>query len=557
MRIRALLFDLARTQRPTLPQMKSLVDDLAALGYNMMTINLEHRFDFPSHPGIAPPGSMTSAMARELVAYGAARGVAVVGQPNLIGHCEGIGATERYAHLSADPWQQAPWGGYEQLNLETPQGRAMAKAMLMDALNAFPGDYVHIGGDEVRRMENLFPTAPERRVPAMLEQFRFLLDLARSAGRKVMMWGDMPLHHEELMRALPRDVIICDWHYGPAGSRETLERYRGEGFRVLAAPSTGTHAAFCSAPDNTAANIARMVGDARDLDLDGFLLTQWEAGFGGGFDLTWPWIAYAAEIAAGKPEGTQDEFLAAFGAARYGVDGRDFARLHLLLSRDFAEAFKVDGVVPSRCAVTLRKALFRGADPFPHLARPVGIPPNNHQQVWEPSPFHAWLYLRPIMDEARMARLESLAREASALADKLARTAQRRTGELESLLTMARAFAILIERERILDEAKAHYHSAAEAQGEDAARFREALDRTTAALEGVRPGIRTLRAMVERLDSIRGLDAGEIEWLRIHEISLDAHLAALRARPSDGDWLIEFGEFLRRPAHVTPRLTWR
>lgn len=557
MNIHAFLFDLARTQRPTLPQMKSLVDDLAALGYNMMTVNLEHRFDFPSRPGFAPPGSMTRDMARELVAYGIARGVAVVGQPNLIGHCEGLGATERYAHLSADPWQQAPWGGYEQLNLETPEGRATSKAMLMDALDAFPGNYIHIGGDEVRRMENLFPTAPERRIPAMLEQFRFLLDLARGAGRQVMMWGDMPLHHEELMRALPRDVIICDWHYGPAGSRETLERYRAEGFRVLAAPSTGAHAAFCSAPDNTAANIARMVGDARDLELEGFLLTQWEAGFGSGFDLTWPWIAYAADIAAGRPEGTQDEYLASFGAARYGVDGRDFARLHLLLSRDFIEAVKVNGVVPSRCGVTLRKAMFRGADPFPHLARPLGISPNNHQQVWEPSPFHAWLFLRPVMDAAMFARIEAVAREAQSLADRLARTVRRRPDELESLLTLARAFGLMIERMRILDEAKAHYHAAAEAQGTDPARFREAIDRTAAALERIRPGVRQLRNMVERLDAIRGLDAGEIEWLRIHEHSLDAHLAALRAKRPGDDWLIEFGEFLRRPAHITPRLTWR
>jgi hypothetical protein len=557
MNLRAFLFDLARTQRPTLPQMKSLVDDLAELGYNMMTINLEHRFDFPSRPGIAPPGSMTAAMARELVAYGAAHGVAVVGQPNLIGHCEGIGATERYAHLSTDPWQQAPWGGYEQLNLQTPDGRDMAKAMLMDTLDAFPGEYVHIGGDEVRRMADLFPAAPERRVPAMLDQFRYVLDLARGAGRQVMMWGDMPLHHEELMRALPRDVIICDWRYGPAGSRETLERYRREGFRVLAAPSTGAHAAFCTAPDHAAANIARMVGDARELALEGFLLTQWEAGFGGGFDLTWPWTAYAAEIAAGKPERTQDEFLAAFGAARYGLEGRDFARLHLLLSRDLTEAVKVDGVAPSRCGVTLRKALFRGADPFPHLARPPGIPPNNHQQVWEPSPFHAWLYLRPIMNGQMIERFESIAREAGALADSLERSVRHRAGELQSLLTLARAFGILVERVRILDDAKVHYHAAAVAQGRDAPRFREGLDRCAAALDRVRPGLRKLRAMVERLDSIRGLDPGEIEWLRIHETSLDAHLAALRGRGPGGDWLIEFGEFLRRPAHLTPRLTWR
>src|SRR5690606_31076415 len=136
-----------------------------------------------------------------------------------------------------------------------------------------------------------------------------------------LMWGDMPLHHEELMQTLPRDVIICDWHYGPEGSRSTLERYKAEGFRVLAAPAIGTHTLFCADPDATAANITAMVGDARDLNLEGFLLTRWEAGFGNGFDLCWPWIAYASEVAAGGTNDDQDTYLARFAAERYGCDG--------------------------------------------------------------------------------------------------------------------------------------------------------------------------------------------------------------------------------------------
>jgi len=558
LKIRALEYDLARSQRADPEHLKRVVATFAELGGNLLTLNLEHRFEFPSCPGLAPPGSLTAAMARELVEFGRARGVTVVAQPNLIGHCEGLGATERYAELTCDPFRQIPWGGYEQLNLEKPEARDLVRRMLADVCAAFPGEYLHIGGDEVRRMDCLFPSDRDRQVARMLEYFAFVLGEARRTGRRIMMWGDMPLHHDVLMRTLPRDVIICDWHYGPAGSRETLERYRKEGFRVLAAPSTGCHAAFCSSPDAAAENIRRMVGDARELELEGFLLTQWEAGFGSGFDLVWPWIALAAETADGKPLRTPEEFLAAFASERYGVEGADFARLHMLLRRDFEEAVRLGGAgLPARCGVTLRKALFRAADPFPNLARPEGLAPNNHQQVWEPSPFHPWLYLRPILNDAMRARFAEIAGEADLLAERLRRTARRRIGELEALLTLARAFGILVERLRILDEAKARYHAAAEAQGRDDARFREGLAATAATLERVRPGLRALREMIERLDAIRGFDPGEIEWLRIHEASLDAHLAVLRVRKAGDDGLIEFGEFLRRPAHITPRLTWR
>ena len=53
------------------------------------------------------------------------------------------------------------------------------------------------------------------------------------------------------------------------------------------------------------------------------------------------------------------------------------------------------------------------------------------------------------------------------------------------------------------------------------------------------------------------LDIEEQHWLEIHEHSLDEHIAALKALRFEGDALLEFGEFLRRPARVTARLTWR
>ena len=57
--------------------------------------------------------------------------------------------------------------------------------------------------------------------------------------------------------------------------------------------------------------------------------------------------------------------------------------------------------------------------------------------------------------------------------------------------------------------------------------------------------------------SITGLDEGERHWLTIHEESLRQHIEALNIKRSDGESLLEFGEFLRRPAHITQRLTWR
>lgn len=557
MNIRALNYDLARSRRADLPHLKAVVDTLAECRFNMLSLYLEHRFDYPSCPGVAPAGSLTAPMARELAAYGKARGVEVIPQINLIGHCEGIGATERYAALTADPFAGLPWCGYEQLNLDKAETRAFVRAAIGDICEAFPSAYVHIGGDEVRQMEWLYPGEPEKQRETLASCLEFIAGEIRGRGRRILMWGDMLLHHESLMKQVPRDVLICDWHYGPQGSRETLERFKKEGFEVLAAPAVATCSCFGVNKAGSLANIAAMAGDAVELGLHGLLLTTWEFGFGSGPGQIWPFVAYAGALAAGeKPEG--EAFLAGYAAKRYGVEGNSYLRLLDVLSSDLEAAIMKDlRQRPWLLLVSLRKALFRGASPFPHIARDRPTPGNQHQAVWEPGPFGCWLFLRPVLTPALLERLAALAAEGQALSEELRRKASRYADELESLFGLAEGLAVMVEGLRHAEAAKACYHAAALAQAGDSAAFREAMDRAAENLQKMGAGLVRLRAVVERLDAVAGLDAGELEWLAVQEKSLREHVAALRKREPGSDSLLEFGEFLRRPAHVVQRLTWR
>ena len=558
MNIRALNYDLARSRRADLPHLKAIVDQLAEHGFNMLSLYLEHRFDYPSCPGVAPPGSLTPAMARELHDYARARGVEVIPQINLLGHCEGIGATERYAHLTCDPFQQEPWGGYEQLNLGLEETRDFVRSAIGDICDAFPGTYVHIGGDEVRQMAWLFPEDAARQQETMAAWLMFIIEDVRRHGRQVLLWGDMLLHHESVMQGMPRDLIICDWQYGPLGSRETLERFKAEGFKVLAAPCVATCPGFGVNGPGSLRNIGAMVGDTMALDLEGFLLTTWEFGFGSGPGQIWPFVAYAGALAAGEQIADGDAFVASFANQRYGVDGDAVLRLQAILSSGLEAALMQDlAKRPKLLLVSLRKALFRGAPPFPHIARPTPAPPNGHRPVWEPGPFGCWLFLRPILTPALLERLTTLAAEGESLAAHLRREATRHADELEALFGLAEGLAVMVEGLMLLQEAKTCYHGACLIQRDHADRFREALMQTSDRLERLKPGLDRLKALVERSDRAYGLDAGEHDWLAVQEKSLREHIDALRRYDPASDSLLEFGEFLRRPAHVRQRLTWR
>lgn len=551
MRIRGFLYDLARNQRVHPAFLERLIDRLAEFGFNMLLINLEYRFDFPSCPGIAPPGSLTPAMARRLVEYGKSRRVEVVGQINIAGHCEGIASTERYAHLSCDPYAQYPWGGYEQLNLENAEVRRLVSSMIRDVCEAFPGIRLHIGCDEIRRMDNLFPGNEARQREALSRQLDFLLRAARETGRQIMIWGDMPLKHPELIDTLPKDVVICDWCYEPEGSRTTLEKYKAAGFSVVSCPAVGRP--FAPDWEGCYANIEKMVVDAISLELEGVLLTSWEYGHGLGYNLIWPWVALAGVLVGGANPSGRAEFLSAFAETRYGVRGADFLRLCELLNSEFMNAVKL----PPRFLRLIRESLFRSGNAFGGMFRPNDFPENNAQQIWEPSPFLTWLLVRTVLTDDALRDLEALAREADALRASIKAQAKNNRDELQPWLALGAMPRIIAERLRALQDAKESYHAASLVQRGSEKEFRAKLDETASHLERIQDGLRMLEDIVLETDRIHGLDSSEIGWIRWDMHSLDSHIQALQDLPASGDSILEFGEFLKRPVGITQRLPWR
>jgi hypothetical protein len=514
-RLRGFLYDLARNQRADSAHLERVIRKLAELEFNLLVINLEHRFEFPSCPGVAPPGSLTPETARSLVEFGSNLGVEVVAQPNFIGHCEGLCATERYAHLSCDPYRQEPGGGYDQLNLEIPEARELVRAMFCDVCAAFPGNQIHIGGDEIRRLEFIFPGDAEAQVRAMRDYLTLLVGLAQEHRRGVFLWGDMPIKHPGLREALSREVIICHWCYEPEGDRAGLETYRSEGFRVLSCPSVRTYTAFSVELEATRQNISKMIGDME----------------------------------------SDREFLSDFAGRRHGIDGTSFAQLHILLDGTLEDLL---GHLPEPLATGLiRKALYRGMVSSNRIARDHPVPLNIRRAVWEPSPFQVWLFLRPILTRGRLQTLQETAKEIGALIEILSESIQDNSDERLTLTLTARAFVILVDRLSILERTKDAYHRASTHQGLDKSRFRECLDEVGCFLTKIESGLDGLRENVARLDASMGLDDDEMRWIEIQRRSLIDHIEALEDLKDSKPPLLEFGEFLNRPAEVVQRLTWR
>ena len=122
---------------------------------------------------------------------------------------------------------------------------------------------IHIGHDEVagfdRRSREKWLAQGQEILPAslFLKDVKFIHDFLASRNVETWMWGDMLLDSKQfsyyyrrsggvhggsggygkpLLSALPKSVVVCDWHYfGDQEDFPSLVVFQNEGFRVLGA----------------------------------------------------------------------------------------------------------------------------------------------------------------------------------------------------------------------------------------------------------------------------------------------------------------------------------
>lgn len=100
-------------------------------------------------------GFYTQAEVREIVAYAAARGITVVPEIEMPGHCQSALAAYPQFSCTGGPFTVPPGGVWPITNVYCP-GNEETFTFLQDVLDEiiplFPSAYIHIGGDEVDKM---------------------------------------------------------------------------------------------------------------------------------------------------------------------------------------------------------------------------------------------------------------------------------------------------------------------------------------------------------------------------------------------------------------------
>lgn len=244
---------------------KFIGKELADEGVNTLILEVDYNYHFQTHPEVGDANGLTKEDARQLAAACKAAKITLIPQVNLLGHQSWAEST---GHLltSHPEFDETPGKFPKNKDIYCrsycPLAPGLHKVVfdLLDELgDAFQAPAIHCGMDEVMILAD--PDCPRCKGKPTAELFALEVNALHrhlaSVGRTMWMWGDRFIDGKvsglgdweasgnntaDAINHVPKDIVICDWHYEKA---EVSPAYFAvHGFPVLACPWRDTTVAL-------------------------------------------------------------------------------------------------------------------------------------------------------------------------------------------------------------------------------------------------------------------------------------------------------------------------
>ncbi|MDD8018494.1 MAG: glycoside hydrolase family 20 zincin-like fold domain-containing protein [Bacteroidota bacterium] len=294
-KMRGITDDISRGQISTLENFKKIIRFCARYKMNVYSPYIEDVFQFARHSDIGKNrGAMTQREWKELDMYAKKYFVELIPIFETFGHWENILLDPQYVGYGEFP-------GAHTLNVSDEKVYTLLDEMIGEISSSFSSPYFNIGADEswdVGLGANKERVTKSDLATVHAEHYKRVFGIVKKYGKKPMMYGDVILHHPDILKKIPNDVLIVDWHYNAAMEYPSPEVFKSANFSYVVSPAVWNFGGPFPNYNTTFLNIKNLNNDGIQNGSLGMLCSNWND-YGGEAlrELNYYGYAWAAECA--------------------------------------------------------------------------------------------------------------------------------------------------------------------------------------------------------------------------------------------------------------------
>jgi hypothetical protein len=243
---------------------KFINEELAPRKINTLILRVEFNYEFNTHSELRAENPLTKANVNKLVDACSKHGIAIIPQINLLGHQSWAGTIGNllkvYPQFDETPLVKMPekyeWPNADGLYCKSycplhPDLHKVVFDIVDEVCDGFKATAFHAGMDEVFYLgDDKCPRCGGRdKAELFAGEVRTIRDHLATRNRKLWIWGDRLIDGKttgmgmweasfnntyRAVDMIPKDVMICDWHYERPD--KTAVYFAMKGFKVATCP---------------------------------------------------------------------------------------------------------------------------------------------------------------------------------------------------------------------------------------------------------------------------------------------------------------------------------
>jgi lysophospholipase L1-like esterase len=237
-------------------QLTEAVEAIARLGINAVVVEINYGYEYQSHPELRSPNASGKEQVQKLVAQCRKYNVRLIPQFQCLGHQSWKGNTfpllTEYPQFDETPGE---YPGNDGIYCRSwcplhPDVNPIIFELMDELIEVFEADALHVGMDETFLIAEDSCSRCKGKSKAQLFAKAINDYHEHIVGKRkieMLMWGDRLIDASKIkygeweasanntagaVDLIPKDIIICDWHYEQRDSYESIPMFLEKGFRV-------------------------------------------------------------------------------------------------------------------------------------------------------------------------------------------------------------------------------------------------------------------------------------------------------------------------------------